>query len=120
MRALWHLFGWTSVAAGTAGVFLPLLPTTPFLLLAAWAFARSSERAHRWLHEHPRFGPFLQAWHRHRAISRRAKAAAVASLLASVALAAAAGVPPWALALQAAVLSAVGAYLVTRPETAAA
>ena len=117
MRLLWHLFGWTNVAAGTAGIFLPLLPTTPFLLLAAWAFARSSERAHRWLHTHPRFGPFLQAWQQHRALSRRSKVLAVASLLASVAIAAAAGVPPWALVLQTAVLAGVGTYLVSRPDT---
>jgi hypothetical protein len=116
MRILWHLFGWTNVAAGTAGIFLPLLPTTPFLLVAAWAFARSSERAHRWLHNHPRFGPFLQAWHEHRAISRRSKVVAVVSLIASVVIAAAAGVPAWALVIQTAVLTAVGAYLVSRPE----
>ena len=120
MKTLWHLFGWTNVAAGTAGIFLPLLPTTPFLLLAAWAFARSSERAHRWLHSHPRFGPFLQAWHEHRAISRRTKVVAVASLVASVAIAAAAGVPAWALALQALILTGVGTYLVTRPEAGTA
>ena len=116
MRILWHLFGWTNVAAGTAGIFLPLLPTTPFLLLAAWAFARSSERAHRWLHNHPRFGPFLHAWHEHRAISRRSKVVAVASLIASVAIATVAGVPGWALVVQGVVLTAVGTYLVTRPE----
>ena len=118
MRILWHLFGWTNVAAGTAGIFLPLLPTTPFLLLAAWAFARSSERAHRWLHDHPRFGPFLAAWRDHRAISRRSKGVAVVSLVASVVIAAAAGVPGWALAVQILVLTGVGTYLVTRPEIA--
>lgn len=118
MRLLWHLFGWSSVAAGTLGIFLPLLPTTPFLLVAAWAFARCSDRAHRWLHGHPRFGPFLEGWRTHRAIPRRAKVVAVVSLIASVAIAAAAGLPAWALAVQGLVLSAVGAYLVTRPEAA--
>ncbi|MEF8794106.1 YbaN family protein [Thiohalorhabdus sp.] len=115
MRLLWHLFGWSSVAVGTMGVFLPLLPTTPFMLVAAWAFARSSDRANRWLHEHPRFGPVLNDWWSHRAISRRAKGVAVASLIASLAIAAVAGVPGWALAVQGVVLALVGAYLITRP-----
>lgn len=114
VRVLWHLFGWSNVAAGAVGVFLPLFPTTPFLLVAAWAFARSSDRAHSWLHSHPRFGPLLEAWRRHRAIPRRAKILAVASLGASLGIAAVAGAPAWALAVQALVLSGVGLYLVTR------
>ena len=116
VRVLWHLFGWSNVAAGAVGVFLPLFPTTPFLLVAAWAFARSSDRAHDWLHGHPRFGPLLEAWRSHRAIPRRAKILAVASLGASLGIAAVAGVPAWALAVQALALSGVGLYLVTRPD----
>ena len=61
------------MALATAGAFLPLLPTTPFLLLAAACFARSSERLHRRLMEHGLFGPILHDWERHRAIRTRVK-----------------------------------------------
>ncbi|PKN22880.1 MAG: DUF454 domain-containing protein [Deltaproteobacteria bacterium HGW-Deltaproteobacteria-22] len=59
IRALLIAAGLLCVALATAGVFLPILPTTPFLLLAAACFARSSERLYRWLHENRWFGPFL-------------------------------------------------------------
>lgn len=62
-RYLLLLVGIVSVALGTIGVFLPLLPTTPFILLALWCFARSSDRFHDWLVNHPRFGPFITMWY---------------------------------------------------------
>jgi uncharacterized membrane protein YbaN (DUF454 family) len=84
-RSLLLLFGWTCVALGVAGVFLPLMPTTVFLIMAAWAFARSSDRWHSWLHSHERFGPLLACWERHRAMPRQAKVAALLTLAASYA-----------------------------------
>lgn len=54
--------GWLSVALGVIGIFLPLLPTTPFLLLAAACFARSSPRVYHWLVSHPRLGPWIQQY----------------------------------------------------------
>ncbi len=64
--------GALSLMLGVLGIFLPLLPTTPFLLLAAACFMRSSERHYRWLIEHRYLGAYIRNYHEHRAISRRA------------------------------------------------
>jgi uncharacterized membrane protein YbaN (DUF454 family) len=72
------------VALGLAGVVLPVLPTTPFLLLALWAFARSSVRFHDWLYNHRYFGARLHDWHEHRVIPLRAKLTAWSVMTASM------------------------------------
>ena len=116
MRYLWIALGWTSVVLGVVGVFLPLLPTTPFLLLAAFAFSRGSERLHRWLLEHPNLGPPIINWQNNGAITRRIKIYASISILAIFLLSVWLGVAWWALALQGTVLVGVSAFLWTRPE----
>ena len=85
-RTLYLVLGWFFVALGIVGAFLPLLPTTPFLLLAIWFFARSSPKMEAWLFNHPRFGPPLRDWRDERAIPRRAKIMAVSLIAASYAL----------------------------------
>ena len=73
-QKLFLLLGYTSLGLGFAGVFLPVLPTTPFILLSAFCFSRSSDRLHRWLSAHRTFGPLLSDWQRGGAIRPRPKA----------------------------------------------
>ena len=68
---------------GIIGAFLPVMPTTVFILIAAWAFARSSERLHKALLDHPRTGPAIRAWRQNQCIPRPAKIAAVISMIIS-------------------------------------
>ena len=65
--------GLVAVGLGVLGIFLPLMPTTVFLLIAAACFARSSERLYNWLLSHRLFGPYIKNWREHRAIARRTK-----------------------------------------------
>ena len=73
-RGLLLILGWLNVALGVLGIILPLLPTTPFLLLAAYLFARSSERCHRWLLSQPHFGPYIHAFRNKTGLTRSQKA----------------------------------------------
>ncbi len=115
-RPFWISLGIAATGLGLVGVALPLLPTTPFLLLAAFAFARSSPRLHGWLLSHPQFGPLIEDWRRHGAVSRRAKLLAILTMSAALLLTWAAGYSLAVLAVQAAVLCGVAAFLLTRPE----
>lgn len=111
---LWLLLGLVSTAAGLAGIVLPLVPTTPFLLLAAYCFARSSPVLHNWLVTHPALGKPIDDWQQHRAISRRTKVTSTAVMAVAYAGSVVAGFPPWILVLQAVVLVAVGGFILSR------
>ena len=115
MRLIWITAGGAALGLALVGIVLPLLPTVPFLLLAAFCFARGSTRAHDWLVEHPRFGPPIRAWREEGAISRRGKGAALVAMAASLVLSLALGVGAAIVAVQAAVLACVAAFIATRP-----
>ncbi len=83
-RILLLIIGWICVALGGVGVVLPLLPTTPFLLIAVWAFSRSSKRLSDWLYGHARFGPLLIDWDAYRVIPLWAKCLATVMMSASL------------------------------------
>ncbi len=115
MRALWITAGAIFTGLGIVGVFLPLLPTVPFLLLAAACFARGSERLHVWLMEHPRLGPPIADWHEHGAIRPAAKRAALIAIVLSFTIPLALGAAAWVLGVQAVALTVVTAFILTRP-----
>ena len=69
--------GWLSLMAGLLGIVLPLLPTTPFLLLSAYRFSKSSPRFHQWLLDHRQFGPVIRQWESNRAMERGVKIKAI-------------------------------------------
>ena len=117
---LYRMIGGLAVACGAIGVVLPGLPTVPFLLVALWAFTRSSPRVRKWLLDHPAYGPPLRDWQRHGAISKKGKSAALIGMGLSLA------VTGWMtgsiliVGAQAAVLGLVAVYIVTRPSRVAA
>jgi uncharacterized membrane protein YbaN (DUF454 family) len=84
MRPLLFILGCLFFATGFVGVFVPVLPTTPLMLLALWCFARSSDRFHDWLYTHRVFGPPLQQYRRHRVIPVVAKFVALLFMTASL------------------------------------
>ncbi|MEM7501596.1 MAG: YbaN family protein [Pseudomonadota bacterium] len=114
-RLIWLSVGLTAVALAAIGVVLPLLPTTPFLLVAAFAFARSSNRLQAWLLNHGLFGALIDNWRRYGAISRSAKTTAVLSMAAVFALSIVLAVSPIVLLIQGIVLVACVVFILSRP-----
>jgi len=84
VRVLLQGIGWLSVALGVVGIFLPVLPTTPFLLLAAACFARSSPRFYHWLVDHPRLGPWIRDYLQGNGIPLKAKVYAIGLMWLSI------------------------------------
>lgn len=114
-RWAWWLLAYVSLGVGIVGIFVPGLPTTVFVLMSAWAAARGSERLHRWLLSHPRFGPAIRDWQAQGAVSRRAK------WMASITMTVCAAIllwfsHPWIAAFAIACMAAVAAWLWLRPE----
>ena len=115
MRLIWFTCGGISLILAIIGIPLPGLPTVPFLLLAAFCFARSSDRVHSWLINHPKLGPSITDWQRSGAIRRPAKIAASCAIAASLALSILMGIPTKGVIAQAFVLLCVSIFIWTRP-----
>lgn len=118
MKGVWLTLGFVAVALGAVGAVLPVMPTVPFLLLAAFCFARSSPRFYDWLLGHRVFGPPIADWRAHGAIRRRAKWLSTASIAAALIPPFVIGLPWWMIAVEAAILATVLIFIWTRPEGA--
>lgn len=115
MKLLWVTFGLLCVGLAFVGIVLPLLPTVPFLLLAAFCFARSSERLHNWLVTHPKLGPPILDWQSRGAITPKAKKLATLSVAVVFTLSLILGLKPFVLVIQAITLGCVMLFIWTRP-----
>jgi uncharacterized membrane protein YbaN (DUF454 family) len=116
MPRLYLVLGLVFVGLGFVGAFLPVLPTTPFLILAAACFARSSRRLESWLLEHPRFGSLLRAWRERGAIPWKAKLMSLGGVSAGFLLFWIIGKPDWILTTGVVALMLVGlGYVFSRP-----
>lgn len=115
MRFLFLVLGTLCVGLAVLGVILPVLPTTPFLLLAGGCYARGSERAHAWLLSNRLLGPTLRRWHEERTISVRAKTAAVGLMFLMMAVSAWLTRDPWLAAGMLVTFVAVSSYLLRIP-----
>ena len=120
-RWLFLSLGVMFLALGVVGAFLPLLPTTVFIILAAGCFARSSPRLETWLLGHPRFGPTLRAWRENGAIPRKAKILAGLGMASGLALffwgwLAHSDRHAWVAVMVTAIMAACAAFVVSRPE----
>jgi uncharacterized protein len=110
------LLAWIALALGLVGVVLPGLPTTPFVLLAAWAAARGSARLHRWMRAHRLFGPIIRDWEAHGAVSRRAKWMATTMMAVSAAIFFLTAPKLWMAVTGTAIMAVVATWLWLRPE----
>ncbi|MDN3520244.1 YbaN family protein [Halomonas ramblicola] len=117
-RFLYIAIAWISFTLGLIGVFLPLMPTTCFMLLAVWAASRGSPRFALWIREHPRFGPAVVAWEGERAIPRHAKWLAAGMLGVSILVLSLTVAVLWLKLALIVGLALLGAWILTRPEPA--
>ena len=115
MRFVYAGLGLLCVGLAVIGIVLPLLPTVPFLLLAAFFFANSSDRLHNWILDHNLFGPLIEDWRSSGSIRPGAKRAATLSIAAVFVLSLVLGVPTYVIVIQAVVLSCVLIFIWSRP-----
>jgi hypothetical protein len=114
-RLLWSALGYVALALGLIGVVLPVLPTTPFMILAAFAFGKGSPRMRAMLENSRQFGPAIRDWETRGAIRRRHKAMACLLMGASFVGALFLALPLGVLAVQGVALAGATAFVLTRP-----
>jgi uncharacterized membrane protein YbaN (DUF454 family) len=115
MRTIWYVLGAIFLCLAIIGIALPIMPTVPFLLVAAWAFARSSPRLRDKIVSHPIYGPSIRAWQERGAISPIAKIWALSAMGAGVVLSYLLGLQPWIVATQFVICLAISVFVASRP-----
>ena len=114
-RLPWIILGWTCVGLGFLGVVLPLLPTTPLLILAAFAFGKSSPGLKEWLLDHPVFGGPIRDWEADGAIRPRAKILACTAMALIFTISLLSGLGATILLIQALAMGGAATFILTRP-----
>ncbi|MDP9932001.1 YbaN family protein [Variovorax paradoxus] len=115
-RLLWRVLALVFVALGLIGAFLPVLPTVPFLLAAAWAARHGWPALERWLLEHPRYGEYIRRWQERGAVPRRAKWTATVMMTFSALVLLATGAPVAVKIGAPLFMAAIAIWLWRRPE----
>ncbi|MGC8121399.1 YbaN family protein [Marinobacter sp. VGCF2001] len=114
-RTGFRILAYISAGLGVIGIALPLLPTTPFVILAAFFASKGSPAFAHWLEQHPRFGPAIAEWRLRKAIPRKAKVLAFAMMGFSWSTLAWLGSPGFVLVISGVFLAGVACYMLTRP-----
>jgi uncharacterized protein len=116
LRLFYLGVGWLCVGLGVIGIILPILPTTPFLIVAVWAFSRSSPELAEKLRSHHIAGPYIRDWQDHGVIPKGGKILAIAMMsVMGIYIAGFSALPGWAAIAACLVLVAVGVFILTRP-----
>lgn len=115
IRGIWLLIGWGALTLGVIGIALPVLPTTPFVILAAFAFGNGSPRLQKRLHDHATFGPIIADWNATGAIAPKYKAIAIIMMTAALALSIGLGMRPLVITIQAICMVGAAAFVLSRP-----
>lgn len=115
VKLLLFILAWISIVLGVVGIFLPIMPTTPFILLAGFCFARSSPRFHSWLLNHRFFGPIVDSFESGKGISRKVRFRAVAALWFSIVVSIVIVAQWWALAMLGCIGFGVSWYIYRMP-----
>ena len=116
-RPFWYLLGVFALAIGILGIFLPILPTTPLIILAAFAFGKGSPRIAAALETHQVFGPIIAEWRRHGAIAPMFKAAALGMMATVLVLSFVMGFSELVIGVQALCIAGAAAFILTRPSS---
>lgn len=116
IRVFYFCIGWVFFGTGLIGAFVPVLPTTIFMILSLWMFSKSSQRFHDWLYTHNQFGPALQRWHQYRVIPICAKLTAVSMMsLSFIIVLMYSNLPWWGMSLIGVFLLYAACYVTSKP-----